>query len=259
MPRTAWGWLITPEELESWILSQDANLLVINKPGHVLCHPSKHGPWSSLVGACREYLSAEVLHMPSRLDRETSGLMLLARDHALGSLLQRAIQNGKVRKSYLAILEGNLQDPIEVDQPLAVSTNSAVRLKRAVTEGGQQAHTRFEPLEHAAGYTLVRVRPTTGRLHQIRVHAAHLGHPVAGDKLYGPDETLFLRFIDHGFDEHLQAALPFHRHALHAASLTFELASGPLHFEAPLARDMAEFWNSLPPCRTSGVPRMEEP
>ncbi|MGC4055887.1 MAG: RNA pseudouridine synthase, partial [Paludibaculum sp.] len=228
--------MITPDELESWILSLDESLLVLNKPGHVVCHPSKHGPWSSLVGACREYLSAEVLHMPSRLDRETSGLMLLARDRDLGSLLQRAIQHGQVRKTYLAILEGTLRDPVEVDQPLALATDSIVRLKRAVTEGGQAAHTRFEPLEHAGGYTFTRVRPTTGRLHQIRVHAAHMGHSVAGDKLYGPDETLFLRFIEHGFDEHLQAKLPFHRHALHAASLTFQLESGPLQFDAPWRR-----------------------
>ncbi|WP_321471251.1 RNA pseudouridine synthase [uncultured Paludibaculum sp.] len=239
--------MITPEELKSWILSQDDTLLVINKPGHVLCHPSKHGPWSSLVGACREYLSADVLHMPSRLDRETSGLVLLACDRELGSLLQRAIQHGQVRKSYLAILEGTLANPVEVDQPLSVATGSVVRLKRAVTPGGQHAHTVFEPLEHAAGYTLTRVHPTTGRLHQIRVHAASIGHPVAGDKLYGPDETLFLRFMEHGFDEHLQAALPFHRHALHAASLVFELETGPLSFQAPLAADMAEFWQNLTP------------
>lgn len=245
MPRTAWGWMITPEELASWILIQDGRLLAINKPGHVLCHPSKHGPWSSLVGACREYLSVPVLHMPSRLDRETSGLVILAQDRDLGSALQRAIQSGRVRKTYIAVLEGTLREPVEVDQPLGLATNSAVRLKRAVTPEGQAARTRFEPLSHAGGYTLARVRPTTGRLHQIRVHAAFLGHPVAGDKLYGPDETLFLRFMDHGFDEHLQSMLPFHRHALHAASLVFDLDTGALSFEAPLAVDMDEFWRSL--------------
>lgn len=247
MPRTDWGWLITPEELASWILFLDRRLLVINKPGHVLCHPSKQGPWSSLVGAAREYLDAPVLHMPSRLDRETSGLVLLARDRDLGSQLQRAIQHGQVRKSYLAILTGILSAPTEVDQPLGPATGSEVRLKRAVNPEGQAAHTLFEPLEHAAGYTLAQVRPTTGRLHQIRIHAAHIGHPVAGDKLYGPDEAHFLHFLNHGYDAHLHAALGFHRHALHAASLVFELESGPLAFEAPLAADMVDFWQSLSP------------
>jgi len=98
MPCREWGWEITPEELRGWILYEDERLLVVNKPGLVVCHPSKHGPWSSLIGACREYLSLERLHMPSRLDRETSGVVVFARDAEAGSLLQRAMQNRKVHK-----------------------------------------------------------------------------------------------------------------------------------------------------------------
>lgn len=245
MPVTDWGWQITAAELSSWILRQDEELLVVNKPGLVVCHPSKHGPWSSLIGACREYLGADVLHMPSRLDRETSGVMVLARTPRMGSRLQKAVQLRQVRKSYLAILEGTLRAAVSVDEPIGKAEDSRVYMRRCVRAGGQDARTHFEPLEWRGGYTLVRVRTETGRLHQIRVHAAWLGHAVAADKLYGPDESLFLEFIEQGFNARLQAALPLQRQALHAEEMAFELEEGPLEFRAPLAADMAEFWMRL--------------
>jgi 23S rRNA pseudouridine1911/1915/1917 synthase len=245
MPYTDWGWLITPEELRSWILLEDERLLVINKPGSVVCHPSKHGPWSSLVGACREYTGAEVLHMPSRLDRETSGVVVLAKVREMGSLLQMAIQKGRVGKTYLAILEGAVDSELVVDQPIGRAEGSEVFLKQSVRSDGQTSVTRFVPLEQRGGYTLVRVHPESGRLHQIRVHAAWMGHAVAGDKLYGPDEHLFLRFIEHGFDEELQAALPLRRQALHACEMVFDIPGGPMRFEAPMPSDMSGFWSGL--------------
>ncbi len=246
MPKTDWGWLISPAELESWIIHRDADLLAVNKPGGVVCHPSKHGPWSSLIGACREYLGVEVLHMPSRLDRETSGVVVFAARRELGSLLQRAIQHGRVSKTYVAILEGTLRQPVFVDQPVGRATGSSVFLKQGVCADGQAAVSEFVPLEHSGGYTLARVHPRSGRLHQIRVHAAWMGHAIAGDKLYGPDERLFLEFIAHGFTQRLREMLPLERQALHASGLVFDLPDGPLCFHAPLARDMEEFWALLP-------------
>jgi 23S rRNA pseudouridine1911/1915/1917 synthase len=245
MPRTAWGWQITPEELSAWIIRRDDDLLVVNKPGLVVCHPSKHGPWSSLIGACREYLGAETLHMPSRLDRETSGVMVFARTRELGSLLQKAVQSRQVRKSYVAILEGELRDPVWANQPIGRALESRVYLRQGVRPDGQAAKTFFEPLEWRGGYTLARVTTETGRLHQIRVHAAWLGHCVVADKIYGPDEGLFLEFIEHGFSARLQAALPLERQALHADEMRFEFGDGPMEFRAPLAADMAEFWRRL--------------
>jgi 23S rRNA pseudouridine1911/1915/1917 synthase len=244
MPATDWGWLVTADELESWILHHDGDLLVVNKPGRVVCHPSKHGPWSSLVGAAREYLGADRLHMPSRLDRETSGVVVLAKTPAMGSRLQVAIQRGRARKSYLAILDGRLPEPVTIDQPLGRDPSSAVFLRQWVVPGGQPSITEFIPLACAGGMTMARVRPRTGRLHQIRVHAAWLGCPVAGDKLYGPDERLFLEFIRHGWTQHLAAALPIERQALHAEEISFHLPSGDLTFRAPLAPDMEALWAS---------------
>lgn len=245
MPQTDWGWQITPAEFESWIFFLSPELVAVNKPGSVVCHPSKHGPWSSLIGAAREYLHEDVLHMPSRLDRETSGVVVFARNSARGSELQRAIQHGRVRKTYTAILDGLLPAPITVDRPIGRALDSHVFLKQDVRDDGQSAQTEFIPLAHAAGRTLARVHPRTGRLHQIRVHAASIGHPVTADKLYGPDESYFLHFIQNGFDERLRQALPLARQALHASSLQFDLPSGPLAFEAPLAADLEAFWHSL--------------
>lgn len=245
MPKTATGWLITPDELRQWILEETPDWLAVNKPAGVVCHPSKHGPWSSLVGAARQYLGEPVLHMPSRLDRETSGVVVLVRRRELASRMQRAIQAGRVRKRYLAVLEGVLESAREVDLPLGRAEGSHVFLKQVVRSDGRPARTRFVPLEHRAGRTLARIEPETGRLHQIRVHAAAIGHPVCGDKLYGPDELLFVEFIREGFTERMRELLGAERQMLHAEQLIFDLGSDSLHFYAPMAADMRAFWESL--------------
>lgn len=245
MPQTDWGWLITPEELSRWTVERTPDWLVVNKPAGVVCHPSKHGPWSSLVGAAREWLGESVLHMPSRLDRETSGVVVLVRRRNLASAMQRAMQHGQARKSYLAILEGDLAQATVTELPIGRAEGSHVFLKQAVRTDGYPARTRFLPLQHRGGKTLARIEPETGRLHQIRVHAAAVGHPVCGDKLYGPDERLFLEFLRYGFTEKQRQALGAERQMLHAERIVFELPCGEIAFEAPAAADLRAFWDSL--------------
>lgn len=240
MPATDWGWLIDPREFEQWILLNDPRYLVMNKPGLVVCHPSKHGPWSSLVGAAREYLGVARLHMPFRLDRETSGVLIFVKDAADASLLQKAVEDRRVEKTYYAVLHGELEREVLVEQPIGRDSGSRIAVKRAVHSDGKVASTHFYPVCSAGGFTLVRIGLLTGRLHQIRVHAAWLGVPVAGDKLYGPDETLFLEFIEHGFTSRLQAALPMRRQALHAAEVRFDLPDETLSFSAPFPEDLLE-------------------
>jgi 23S rRNA pseudouridine1911/1915/1917 synthase len=191
--------MITADEVPGWIVYEDAQLLVVNKPGDVVCHPSKAGPWSSLVGALREYAKLETVHLVFRLDRETSGVVVLAKDAAMASRLQVAMQKRKIGKAYLAILSGELNGAVTVNQPLGDDLASPVFVKTCVRPDGQAAVSHFTPLSVGGGFSLVRVVTETGRKHQIRAHAQWLGHTMVGDKIYGPDARCYLDFIDHGW------------------------------------------------------------
>ena len=236
--------MIEPEQLPGWILWQNDDVVVLNKPGWVVCHPSKRGPWSSLVGALREFLAAPTLHLVTRLDRETSGVVVVARHPLAARRYQMAMQNRRVEKTYLALLAGELKDEIEVNEPMMRDEKSSVAVKRRVAAadevGAESAQTRFAPLAVKNGFTLARVQPHTGRTHQIRVHATHLGHPVVGDKLYGPDDSLYLEFAREGWTPRLAAALPLRRQALHAARVRF-LDDGLGDFTAPAPEDLTAF------------------
>ena len=245
MPEEEWGWRITPQELSSWILENTGDVLVLNKPAGVVCHPSKHGTWSSLAGAAREFLGAAKLHMPFRLDRETSGVMLVTGCEQTGKRLQRAVQMGQYRKEYTALIKGQLRGRTTVSLPLAGAMGSLVRLKRATVQDGtgQQALTVFAPVESNNRGTLTRVLPASGRLHQIRVHASAIGHPLFGDKIYGPDESLFVEFIENGWTKRHDRLLGLKRQALHCSVIEFESdpIPGKRRFTAPLAHDLREF------------------
>lgn len=235
--------LVDLSDFMSWIVQEDDNLLIINKPGWLVCHPSKNGPRSSLVGVVREYTAAKKLHLVARLDRETSGLILFAKRPSVARKFQMAIQNRIVKKSYLALVEGELAEPIQVDRAIARRRGGPVIVKSEVSNDrtAQSAVTRFEPIVSQNDFTLCRVIPETGRKHQIRVHAEHIGHRIAGDKIYGPDETLYIEFIEDGWTERLAESLPMQRQALHCYEYDFQFPDGSIRFTAPMAVDMASF------------------
>ncbi len=235
--------LVDPAAFPEWIVQEDDNLLIVNKPGWLVCHPSKNGPMSSLVGVVREYTGAEKLHLVARLDRETSGLIVFAKRPSVARKFQMAIQQRIVKKDYLAILEGEWDAPIHVDEPIARRRGGPVFVKSEVSydRTSQTAVTDFVPLLSRQGYTLCRVVPETGRKHQIRVHAEHIAHKVVGDKIYGPDETLYIDFIENGWTDRLDAALPIKRQALHCYRYVFDFPEGPITFAAPLQEDMRIF------------------
>lgn len=241
MPRTDWGWLITLEELRSWILYEDERLVAVDKPAHVVCHPSKHGEWSSLIGAVRAHVGQADLHMPTRLDRETSGVVVFVKDKALCGLIHQAGAARDIDKTYHALLTGRLAEAVTVDQPIGMAEGARVAARRAVRSGlaGQPAVTEFVPLGFDNGYTLARVTPRTGRTHQIRVHAEWLGCPVAGDKIY-PDEQVFLDFLAGG----RAPAAAVDRQALHASRWLCRARGLDLQFDAPLPD---REWRSLVP------------
>jgi 23S rRNA pseudouridine1911/1915/1917 synthase len=235
--------MIAPEEVPAWIIHEDDRLLVVNKPGDVVCHPSKAGPWSSLVGALREYARLPTVHLVFRLDRETSGVVVLAKDAKMASRLQIAMQERKVGKAYIAVLTGELHSPVTVDRPLGDDIASPVFVKSAVvSEGeGQNAITHFTPRAIAGGFTLARVVTDTGRKHQIRAHAQWLGHSLVGDKIYGSDARMYLEFIDHGWTDSLASKLLLPRQALHCCEIDLRGAGLPRVFSAALPDDLRGF------------------
>ncbi|MBH52792.1 MAG: RNA pseudouridine synthase [Opitutaceae bacterium] len=234
--------LIDPIQFSEWILEEEDGVLAINKPGLIVCHPSKNGPWSSLIGAAREYLQMDLVHLVHRLDRETSGVCVLAKDKYHARILQMAFQLKQVCKEYVALLEGELSEVVELDNFLAKDLDSKVYIKQTVrkSHSAKRAHTLFSPIMTGSGYTLAKIVPETGRKHQIRVHAAFLGHPLVGDKLYGPDEGHYLEFIEKGYTAAQEKALGFHRHALHAFRILFDPPQFSRTFKAPLHRDMVQ-------------------
>lgn len=244
-PREGTVRMIAPDELNRWIIHEDDRLLVLSKPGDVVCHPSKAGPWSSLVGAAREYTQLPTVHLVFRLDRETSGVIVLAKDAKMASRLQKAVQERRVTKRYRAITWGALSEPVTVDQPLGVDLHSPVFVKSAVVRAGDMeakaSVTHFSPEAVANGFSLVRADLETGRKHQIRAHLQWLGHSVVGDKIYGPDARCYLDFIDHGWTPALAEKLLLDRQALHCAEIGLEAAGLPFTFRAPLPTDMRRF------------------
>jgi 23S rRNA pseudouridine1911/1915/1917 synthase len=183
--------------------------------------------------------------MSFRLDRETSGVMLVTGCEQTGKRLQRAVQKGQYRKEYTALMEGQLRGRTTVALPIAGAVGSLVRLKRVADKdgAGQQALTVFAPVESSSHGTLARVLPATGRLHQIRVHASAIGHPLFGDKIYGPDESLFVEFIERGWTERHHRLLGLRRQALHCSVVEFgsDMTPGKRRFTAPLAHDLKTF------------------
>jgi 23S rRNA pseudouridine1911/1915/1917 synthase len=232
--------IITAAEFENWVLYEDANLLVVNKPGDVLCHPSKAGPMSSLAGAARARGLATA-HLVTRLDRETSGVTVFAKHPAAAKRLQRAMTARKTGKVYLAVLTGEFSEPAEVDQPLGPDEDSPVVIQTTVRPDGKPSLTRFIPLARGGGFTLARVVTQTGRKHQIRAHALWLGRPLVGDKIYGPDPGLFLEFIRTGWTPALEERLLLPRQALHCSEADLRRAGAPEVFCAPLPGDLRAF------------------
>ncbi|MDP2136321.1 MAG: RluA family pseudouridine synthase [Candidatus Didemnitutus sp.] len=237
--------LVNPADLPGWVIFEDNKLLVIDKPGWLVVHPSKNGPWSSLAGAVREGLGLQTIRFIYRLDRETSGVIILAKDEATGSRLGKAVAKRMLGKAYVALLTGELTETVRIEQALGPDPTANVTVKQRVVEvgttGAQEATTVFHPLATKNGYTLVGVELVTGRKHQIRAHAEWFGRPVVGDKLYGPDPTLYLEFAIHGWTARHTALLPLTRQALHCAAIDLRATGLDYLLTAPWPLDLANF------------------
>jgi 23S rRNA pseudouridine1911/1915/1917 synthase len=242
------------ENLQYRIVEESPDWWVIDKPAHLLVHPTKPDGRMTLLQLMREAAEGAFVSMVNRLDRETSGLVLAAKSPEAASQLGKMTMRHEIGKRYLALVCGEAPESGEIKAPLGrmgTQGESAIHLKQGVLEtGGAEALTRFRCLEKRSSATgirisLLEVETGTGRLHQIRVHLSHIGFPVVGDKIYGPDENCYLEFIRDGWTPDLQAKLWINRHALHAHELGFCWNGEARFFAVPLPQDLAVFWDSL--------------
>jgi 23S rRNA pseudouridine1911/1915/1917 synthase len=235
--------IVESADLRSWLILEDEHLLVFDKPGWLICHPSKNGPWSSLGGAVREEFLQNTIRFVYRLDRETSGVIVLAKTESIGGHLQSAVRQRKIGKLYVVILEGEMSEPVTVDQPLGPDPTANVTVKQRVADGAgsQEAITIFHPLAVRGEHTLAGVQLKTGRKHQIRAHAEWLGHRVVGDKLYGSDPGLYLEFAINGWTTRHSELLGMSRQALHCAAIDLRPTGLNYLLRAPWPADMARF------------------
>jgi RluA family pseudouridine synthase len=241
------------------VIHRDAELLAVAKPADLICHPTDRVVANTVVSVLAAQFPGERLHLVHRLDRETSGTLLLARSREAARALVEAFTRGEVRKEYLALCAGRFPLPrLRVELPLGreggdIKVRQTVRLDAADglelgdDEPIQEAVTEFERLETDGRASLVLARPKTGRLHQIRVHLAALGCPVLGDKLYTGEGEGYLKAVRKELVAEDLRALGAPRQMLHAFRLRLRHPAGgkELTLSAPLPDDFRACADSL--------------
>jgi len=255
--RAPWDEDAAPADMP--VLFEDAHLLAVSKPSGMVVHPTARYYASTVLKRLEALRPGERILPAHRLDRETSGVLLLARtteaDRAVKIQFE---QRETVTKRYLAIAWGRATArQFLVAKRLMLDPGAKYKVKmRVASEGeGLSAGTDCELLEErrnpltGAVYSMIRCTLLTGRQHQIRVHLASVGLPIVGDKLYGPDDGLFARGVDECLTDEDRALLELPRHALHAAELGIDhpVTGARLSIQAPLPADLAAFWESLAP------------
>lgn len=231
---------LTPEQMPLQIYFEDEDLAVIEKPAGVVVHPGSGARTGTIVhGLLFHFQNLSdaggqarpgIVH---RLDKWTSGLMIIAKNNVAHARLSKAFQDRQIQKTYLALVHGRLRRSAGVIES-SIGRHPKIRTKMAALEGrGRSAYTEYRTVEQFREFTLLEVKIKTGRTHQIRVHLSSIGHPVVGDDVYG--ERSYKQFI-RKFGEP-------HRYFLHAAELRFtHPATGvPLEFHSPLPEQLQKF------------------
>jgi 23S rRNA pseudouridine1911/1915/1917 synthase len=244
------------DEIPLPIVYEDGHLLAIDKPPLVTVHPTARYHRNTVIERLRAARPGDFLALIHRIDRETSGVLMLAKnldsERAFKRLLEERSLGGEdsVKKTYVAVTHG-----VPVTQlcelPVELDTENPLRVKMRIAAPGRglEARTDIHVFDERAGYAMCRLALHTGRQHQIRLHLSALGCPVVGDKLYGPDERLLARAADGELTEEDLTLLQHPRQLLHAEryEFTHPMTGEPLALLAPLPRDFQSFWESRAP------------
>lgn len=224
IPETETSPHIVPSEIPLSILYEDEDILIVNKPANTPIHPSQGNYENTLANAAAWYFQQKdqpfVYRCINRLDRDTTGALILAKNALSAALLGNQMQNRQIRRTYLALSEGMTPEKGTVSAPIAREADSVIT-RTVDFEKGERAVTHFERLAFSSGLSLLELHLETGRTHQIRVHLKYLGFPIPGDYLYNP---------------HYEK---ISRQALHSYQLDFShpITGKPLTFTAPVPED----------------------
>ncbi len=241
--------------MEFAVVHDDDALLVVDKPAGLPVHPTARYSAHTFTTLARDRFPERKVDPAHRLDRETSGLLACGVRPEVTRILKRDFAKARVAKTYLALALGApAEERFTVEVPLALTGASAVRVRMHADPAGLASVTEFEVLGRrrapdGAAVALLACRPRTGRQHQIRAHLHSAGLHLVGDKIYGPDETIFDRFTKGELTDADRAVLRLPRHALHAwrLELPHPLTRAGLLVEAPLPADLREFWDGCAP------------
>lgn len=235
------------------VIDESADWIVVDKPAPLIVHPANGKDEPSLLGGLQQLLACELvdgsgLSILTRLDRETSGVVLVAKSRQAAREFSQCFLQREVEKRYQAVVHGWPDwDEVSCDEPILRAGEvgeSAIWLRQCTHPGGKPCATHFRVVrrfERDERFTLVECRPVTGRMHQIRVHLECLGHALVGDKIYGTDGGAYLEQVDGGLSEATQRALSLPRHALHAARLALVFRGDHYEWKSPLPDDLSGF------------------
>jgi len=224
------------------VLYEDDRLIVILKPPGLLAHPAGDKFAYAVIGLAKTARPDHRVDLCHRLDRDTSGVMVLSKDIDANTFVKTHLRERTVElsKVYLALVRGEVEwDQREVVAPIGDRLDTEIRLRRGVTEDGLFARTTFSVEQRLGEHTLVSCVLHTGRTHQIRVHLEHVGHPIVGDRVYGQPDRVFLEYNQQGVTPYVRKMAGFPRQCLHAWRLKLPHPDGgTLNLEAPLPDDM---------------------
>lgn len=221
-----------PEDIPLDILYEDEDLIIINKQAGIIVHPTKGHPTGTLANALMKYIIDSKQHFKirfvNRIDMDTTGIIIVAKNANTQNNISEQMRKSEIVKKYLAIVHGEIEEDLTINLP--VGRPSLETVQRAVMlDGGKDAQTDVKVIKKFDKYTLVELTIHTGRTHQIRVHLSHIGHPIAGDDLYGGESEII------------------HRQALHAYHIAFThpITGKIIKIEAPYPQDFEDALQSI--------------